>query len=185
MHNKPTEPTAAKLVTTESRKCWIYSNATLDEVVNKMHWIADEDISALVVFSDKEELAGILTEKDIIRSFKDKKWLVDGIKAKDIMTPVEKFHGGWATPSTKMSDMGLMLARKRIRHIPVLGDSKSTPRDLQACEKNPLPAKSMKFNGIIPVTTILSKTLQHYHDVDLWQEDLDDNMLSGGGAGAR
>jgi CBS domain-containing protein len=86
-------------------------------IMNKFH------IGALLVLDDKDGIAGILTERDIMKKLAATDDLVGHTSVKSIMTPKEKLIIG-SGENTIEELMGIMMENK-IRHIPILDEDKT------------------------------------------------------------
>jgi len=77
------------------------------------------DVDCIVVL-DHGEPVGIVTEGDIISELVSKDRKSSKVRLKDIMTTPLII----ASPDDSLSDIAKMMARERIRRIPILGDGK-------------------------------------------------------------
>lgn len=89
-----------------------------DRVSEAIDMLADWGVGALVVSSDGRHIAGIISERDIVRSLaKENEWTlrlrVDDLMTKEVVT--------CRANETVDSLMGLMTGN-RIRHVPVVDD---------------------------------------------------------------
>ncbi|MBL23332.1 MAG: hypothetical protein CMM48_15755 [Rhodospirillaceae bacterium] len=78
--------------------------------------LAENDIGALPVCDDRGKMVGIMSERDIVKSFNktDERWRQ--LKISDIM----KTKVISAAPEDKIRDVIAIMNEKRIRHVPVL-----------------------------------------------------------------
>jgi CBS domain-containing protein len=109
------------------------TNIPLKEIMVREVVTSDLDLSVLeaaklmrkyevdcIVVLDQEEPVGIVTEGDIISELVSKDIKASRVKLKEIMTtPLIT-----ASPDDRLSDIAKLMARARIRKIPVMGDGK-------------------------------------------------------------
>ena len=94
----------------------VSADATLSEVVREL---VRHNIGSLVVFNG-DELVGIITERDILRTMADLADRLDDVAIKSRMT-TNVLSG---SPDDEVSKtMGLM-TEKRIRHLPIVEDGR-------------------------------------------------------------
>jgi CBS domain-containing protein len=79
--------------------------------------LGEHNVGAVVVSTDDEAIAGIVSERDVVRG------LVDGIEVLDgpvsaIMTSKVRT----ATPQETVEDLMLLMTQHRVRHVPVQVD---------------------------------------------------------------
>jgi CBS domain-containing protein len=101
----------------------ISPDATLDEVIHKL---VENNCGSLVVCAASSDgdaagtLAGIITERDILRTCATRGQALDQIRVRDVMS--SDLQTG--TPDDSIEEtMGLMTER-RIRHLPILQDGR-------------------------------------------------------------
>ena len=80
--------------------------------------LAEHNIGALVVSGDGREVAGIVSERDIVRKLKDGEILDGPVSA--IMT--SSVHT--AQPDSQLDDLMALMTEQRIRHVPVVEDGR-------------------------------------------------------------
>ena len=85
-----------------------------------LHRLKLEGIGALVISEDGEKVAGILSERDIVRGLPEHGATLLEMKISEIMTRSVKTCGLDATVQEIMSEM----TRSRFRHMPVVSDNK-------------------------------------------------------------
>ena len=88
------------------------------KIVNVAHILAQEKIWAIVIL-EKEKVIGILSERDIVRAFTQKK-SVRNTKAQEIMTK-NVFTCGLEDNN---EDLLTLMVSKHFRHLPVLNKNK-------------------------------------------------------------
>lgn len=82
----------------------------------------DRRIGALMVMNDDGSVAGLLSERDILRNRCEASKKDCTMTAKDIMTPKEKLVT--ATAETRIDDVMGMMTQNKVRHLPVMdGDN--------------------------------------------------------------
>lgn len=94
----------------------VSSQATLSEVVDILH---ERNIGAVVV-KDNESVAGILSERDIVRRIK-----LDGVSALDcVVSSCMTADVVTCAYETTVDELMTQMTEKRIRHIPVIDAGK-------------------------------------------------------------
>ena len=88
------------------------------KIVNVAHILAKEKIGAIVIL-EKEKVIGILSERDIVRAFTQKK-SVRNTKAQEIMTK----NVFTCSLEDNNEDLLKLMVNKRFRHLPVLDKNK-------------------------------------------------------------
>lgn len=86
----------------------VNSNFTLKEAAKIM---ASEDIGSLVVM-EKGKIAGIITERDIIRNVSDIKKKISAVMTKQVVT---------IDSNENVNNAAEVMAEHKIKHLPVLG----------------------------------------------------------------
>jgi CBS domain-containing protein len=89
-------------------------------VADAVATLADRRIGALVVSDDGETVAGILSERDVVRALAADGVAVLGRAVADLMT-VEVFSCG---PQATAEELMALMTEQRIRHIPIVADGK-------------------------------------------------------------
>ena len=82
--------------------------------------LAERGIGAMVVLDDKDQVAGIISERDIVRA-------IAGAGAAALASPVQSFMTRGIIYAEPREDLNTLLARmtdRRIRHLPVCNDGK-------------------------------------------------------------
>ena len=88
------------------------------KIVNVAHILAKEKIGALVIL-EKEKVVGILSERDIVRGFTQKK-SVRNTQVRELMTKNVVTCG----LEDNNEDLLTLIVNKHIRHLPVLDKDK-------------------------------------------------------------
>jgi len=82
--------------------------------------LAQHRIGAVLVVDAKGGIAGIVSERDIVRSMKGNASAVAGKTAADIMTAKVLT----CTPADTEANLMALMTERRIRHLPVISDGK-------------------------------------------------------------
>jgi CBS domain-containing protein len=98
----------------------IHVEATVGDALKVL---AEKKIGGLIVVDDRENIRGIVTERDIVRSCHDSQRNVKSLAVQDIMTARDKLIVG--NPADEIDYVMNVITQKRIRHIPIV-DSKGT-----------------------------------------------------------
>lgn len=86
-----------------------------DRVADAIDMLSSWGIGALVVSTDKQTIDGIISERDIVRSFaKDQEWTLR-LRVADIMTSTVIT----CSPGDSVDDLMTLMTKNRIRHVPV------------------------------------------------------------------
>ncbi|MFU8827615.1 MAG: CBS domain-containing protein [Brevefilum sp.] len=88
-------------------------------VIEALDELAEKDIGALLVL-DGEDIAGIISERDVVRKIAAAKAFVMDQPVSDFMTQ-EVFT---ISPAQTIEDCMAMMTEKHIRHLPVVEDGK-------------------------------------------------------------
>lgn len=88
-----------------------------DSVVEAARVLAAHRIGALVALEENGRVAGILSERDIVRGFADRPDMCGGLKVRDLMTAdVVVCH-----EDDTLDSLSQVMTTQRIRHLPVMG----------------------------------------------------------------
>jgi CBS domain-containing protein len=98
----------------------VYSIAPDDSITDALSYMKEKDIGAVSVKTD-DELAGILTERDILWKC-DLRDDLSAVKVATIMTPAAKIIT--VNPSVDLEECFNLMDVHRIRHLPVVQDGK-------------------------------------------------------------
>jgi CBS domain-containing protein len=79
-------------------------------------------IGILVVLDDNGKLAGVISERDIMRLVENQEANLWDKPVKDMMTPRDKLYT--VQQGTRLDDVMGLMTEKRIRHLPVLDGDK-------------------------------------------------------------
>ena len=82
----------------------------------------EKRIGALMVMNDDGSVAGLLTERDILRNRCGAEDTDCPMKAKDIMTPADKLIS--VTAESRIDDMMNRMTQHKVRHLPVMEGDK-------------------------------------------------------------
>ena len=92
-------------------------NETVSAAIQKL---VENDRGSLAVCSDKGELAGIITERDIVRKCFARSDAFANIKIQDVMTKQVAI----GTPEDDLDYAISVMRQKRIRHLPIVDNQK-------------------------------------------------------------
>jgi len=98
----------------------IYSVASQDNISEAVAYMKEKGIGAVSVKSD-DELAGILTERDVLWKC-DLKGDLSGVKVEEIMTPAAEIIS--VAPGVDLEECFNLMNVHSIRHLPVVHDGK-------------------------------------------------------------
>jgi CBS domain-containing protein len=79
--------------------------------------LAEHNIGAVVVSTDDNAVAGIVSERDVVRGLKDGTGVLDGEVASIMTAEVRTAH-----PHDSVHDLMKLMTEHRIRHVPVVSD---------------------------------------------------------------
>ncbi len=94
----------------------IVAHASLADVVDKL---VEYNVGSLVVCDDDGRLAGIVTERDILRTCAARRRLEDNIVEHNMTTDVIT-----ASPRDNVETVMGLMTEHRIRHLPILEDDR-------------------------------------------------------------
>ena len=96
----------------------ISPDATVRELLGLL---AEHNVGAVVVSGDGQGVDGIVSERDVVRRLHENEAVLDGavsaIMTSDVAT---------CAPDTPVDDLRVMMTERRIRHVPVVTDSRLT-----------------------------------------------------------
>ncbi len=95
----------------------IHVDAIVSDALQEM---SARNIGALIVLDGKENVQGIVSERDIMRNCYRSQANVKGLAVKDVMTPREKLIV--ARAEDDVNDLMGAMTQNHIRHIPVVDD---------------------------------------------------------------
>ncbi len=99
------------------RVATVRPDATIDTALGKLKL---EGVGALVVSEDDQTVAGIISERDIVRGLPEHGAALLSMKVSEFMTQSVKT----CEPDDKIQDIMLEMTRSRFRHMPVVSDGK-------------------------------------------------------------
>jgi len=106
---------ARDLLKRKTKEVWSISpKSTVFEALTIM---CKKEVGALMVMDEKDEVVGIITERDYARKVILKGKSSRETLVSDIMTPSEKMYT--VKPDTLVEDCMVLITNKRIRHLPV------------------------------------------------------------------
>ncbi len=94
----------------------IRPDATVTELIEQL---TEHNVGALVVSEDGETVAGIVSERDVVRRIRDGAAALEHLVS-DVMTA--EVHV--CKPSDSLDDLMRMMTLRRVRHIPVVTDGR-------------------------------------------------------------
>jgi CBS domain-containing protein len=83
--------------------------------------LAEHNVGALVVSTDGADVAGIVSERDVVRCLNDDQQVLDG-PVSAIMTATVRT----ADRDAQVDDLMALMTEHRVRHVPVLTDGRLT-----------------------------------------------------------
>lgn len=95
----------------------IHVEAIVSDVLQEM---SGRNIGALIVLDGQQNIQGIISERDIMRSCYRSQANVKGLAVRDVMTPRAKLIV--ARAEDDVDDLMAAMTRNRIRHIPVVDE---------------------------------------------------------------
>jgi len=107
----------AILRTKGDRVMTIGTGATIADAVREL---AAHDIGALVVSDDGETIAGIISERDIVRALADGGEALMRRQVRELMSSEVRV----CSPEDSVNDLMADMTRWRMRHLPVLRDGR-------------------------------------------------------------
>lgn len=111
---------ASDLLKNKAKQLWsILPEAAVFDALKLM---AEKEIGALMVIDKKNNVNGIITERDYARKIILKGKTSVKTRVKEIMTPTEKMYK--VKPSTSVADCMVLMTGKHIRHLPVFDGKK-------------------------------------------------------------
>lgn len=110
--------TVAQILKEKGNK--VISVAGQDTILHALEVMKQHHIGALLVLGPRDKIAGVLSERDIVRALPDSgaSLLADPVSSlmtKDVIT---------CTPDHSISDVMALMTKHRFRHMPVLKDGK-------------------------------------------------------------
>jgi CBS domain-containing protein len=105
------------LATKGSKVTTVAPDTSIAEVVNEL---AKHGIGAIVVSEDGESIAGIVSERDVVRRLATEPETLLELPVSEIMTSSVYT----CEPKDQMETLMATMTHKRIRHVPVLKDDK-------------------------------------------------------------
>jgi CBS domain-containing protein len=87
-----------------------------ETVTTLLDRLAEHRVGALVVSIDGESVAGIVSERDVVRRLQEAGPSALGLQVREIMTP--EVHT--CRPSDLIDDLMRVMTERRVRHVPVV-----------------------------------------------------------------
>jgi CBS domain-containing protein len=82
----------------------------------------DRHIGALIVMDDRDNIAGIVSERDLLRKFAATDSSIKELQVKELMTPKEKLIVGHLDDDIQY--LMSVMTNNRIRHVPIIDNGK-------------------------------------------------------------
>ncbi len=105
--------TVRDLLKTKGNEVWSVSPTT--SVLTTLKYMADKDVGALLVL-DKDRIAGVISERDFVRSIAHNETCLLEARVQDYMTR----EVVTIAPDKTIEDCMQLMTRERIRHLPVV-----------------------------------------------------------------
>lgn len=99
---------------------YLYKVSENEQICKVLDMFREKKIGSAMVTNSKNEIIGIMTEKDAIKCFKDVERFSD-IKIKDIMTRYENII--IASENDDVQYAMSIMTDNRIKHLPIINDS--------------------------------------------------------------
>ncbi len=99
----------------QSKGVEVFAVKSGDLIADAVSMLSEKNIGAVIVRDDRENVVGILSERDVVRHLGDKGKDALSMRVSDCMTP-KPFT---CPPSTTLDEVMALMTRKRIRHLPV------------------------------------------------------------------
>jgi len=94
----------------------ISTDSTLQDLVSSL---STHKVGALVVSDDGRSIAGIVSERDVVRAMPGKFSNLSELRVRDLMTS----DVVTATPETMIDELMAIMTDRRIRHIPIVDEN--------------------------------------------------------------
>jgi CBS domain-containing protein len=101
----------------DEKKNEIYSVTDTVMLCDVIAELNDKNVGALMVLNSSREVAGIVSERDILKKACPKHQDSDNIPVADVMTPREQLIVG--TPEDTISYAMNVMTTKKVRHLPI------------------------------------------------------------------
>lgn len=96
----------------------ISPDATVRELLSLL---AEHNIGALVVSADGSDVAGIVSERDVVRQLSGSDTVLDGPVSAIMTSQVRS-----AQPDSQLDDLMALMTEHRVRHVPIVADGQLT-----------------------------------------------------------
>ncbi len=104
----------------QSKGTEVYAVREDDAIADAVALLNDKNIGAVLVRDDKDGVAGILSERDVVRRLGEKGADALTLRVKDCMTR-DPFT---CSPDASVDDLMAQMTEKRVRHLPVTNEGK-------------------------------------------------------------
>jgi CBS domain-containing protein len=102
----------------EAKQNKIFSVNEKTTIKEAVDILVKNHIGSLIVVSDKGEIQGIFTEKDVMKKLASTDDLIGNLPVKELMTPRERLIVGHETDTVEY--LMQIMTEKNIRHIPIM-----------------------------------------------------------------
>lgn len=104
----------------QSKGAEVYAVTETDPVEKAVSVMTDKNVGAVVVKNGAGAVAGILSERDIVRHLKDKGPAVLNAEVRQCMSK----NPHTCKPDDSVDDLMTVMTNRRVRHLPVVNDGK-------------------------------------------------------------
>ncbi len=104
----------------QSKGTEVYAVSEDDTIADAVAVLNDRNIGAVLVRDGKNGIAGILSERDIVRGLGEKGGDALSLRVKDCMTR----DPATCSPDASVDDLMAQITEKRVRHLPVTHEGK-------------------------------------------------------------
>ncbi len=98
----------------------VYAVSEDDAIADAVALLNEKNIGAVVVRNNQNGIAGILSERDVVRRLGEKGESTLSLRVRDCMTK-DPFT---CSPDASVDDLMAQMTEKRVRHLPVTADGK-------------------------------------------------------------
>ncbi len=100
----------------------VYTIGDECSISEAIDWLQRYRVGALVVLDDRDNIKGIISERDILKHLSLTGGELKKSTVRDVMTPGEKLIVG--TENDDLDYVMSMMTTNRIRHLPIIGEGK-------------------------------------------------------------
>lgn len=106
----------------EAKGSTVYSVRADDSIADAIKLLNQHNIGVVVVVDDKDAIAGILSERDVVRNMADDGGAIMQARVSKCMTA----NPFTCTPDSTVDELMQLMTRRRIRHVPVVDQGRIT-----------------------------------------------------------